>query len=27
MNRRFKNGLVMLRFCWAAFLKLKLPQM
>jgi glycosyltransferase involved in cell wall biosynthesis len=26
MNRRFKNGLVMLRFCWAAFLKLKLPQ-
>lgn len=27
MTRRFKNGLVMLRFCWAAFLKLKLPQM
>lgn len=27
MNRRFKNGLVMLRFCWAAFLRLKLPQL
>ncbi len=27
MTRVFKNGLVMLRFCWAAFLKLKLPQM
>ncbi|GEP41459.1 glycosyltransferase [Brevifollis gellanilyticus] len=27
MTRVFKNGLIMLRFCWAAFLKLKLPQM
>lgn len=26
MTRVFKNGLIMLRFCWAAFLKLKLPQ-
>jgi glycosyltransferase involved in cell wall biosynthesis len=27
MTRVFKNGLIMLRFCWAAFLKLKLPQL